>query len=78
MVISDAERCFRGNLTGLLCELVPNATLIALLVNPNTPESARTPHDLLEATHTITVFDIFQPESHGARRGTCHDSDNAR
>jgi putative ABC transport system substrate-binding protein len=32
---------------GLLHELVPNATLIALLVNPNTPESAHVPQDLL-------------------------------
>lgn len=38
---------------GLLHELVPNATLIALLVNPNTPESAHTPQDLLETTHTL-------------------------
>jgi putative tryptophan/tyrosine transport system substrate-binding protein len=42
-----------GKGLGLLCELVPKATLIALLVNPNTPESARTPHDLLEATRTL-------------------------
>jgi putative tryptophan/tyrosine transport system substrate-binding protein len=38
---------------GLLHELVPNATLIALLVNPNTPESARMPQDLLETTRTL-------------------------
>jgi putative ABC transport system substrate-binding protein len=38
---------------GLLHELVPNATLIALLVNPNTPESAHTPQDLLETTRTL-------------------------
>jgi putative tryptophan/tyrosine transport system substrate-binding protein len=38
---------------GLLHELVPNATLTALLVNPNTPESARVPQDLLETTRTL-------------------------
>jgi putative tryptophan/tyrosine transport system substrate-binding protein len=39
---------------GLPHELVPNATLIALLVNPNTPESARTAEDLLEPrTHLV-------------------------
>jgi putative ABC transport system substrate-binding protein len=38
---------------GLLLELVPNAKLIGLLVNPNTPESARTPQDLLETTRTL-------------------------
>jgi putative ABC transport system substrate-binding protein len=38
---------------GLLHELVPNATLIGLLVNPDTPESAHTPQDLLETTRTF-------------------------
>jgi putative tryptophan/tyrosine transport system substrate-binding protein len=38
---------------GLLYELVPKATVIALLVNPNTPESAHTPQDLLETTRTL-------------------------
>jgi putative tryptophan/tyrosine transport system substrate-binding protein len=38
---------------GLLHELVPNATLIGLLVNPDTPESAHTPQDLLETTRTL-------------------------
>jgi putative ABC transport system substrate-binding protein len=42
-----------GKGLGLLCELVPNATLIALLVNPNTPESARMPDDLRETTRTL-------------------------
>jgi putative ABC transport system substrate-binding protein len=38
---------------GLLHELVPNATLVGLLVNPDTPESAHTPQDLLETTRTF-------------------------
>ena len=42
-----------GKGLGLLHELVPKATLIALLVNPNTPESARTPSDLLETTRAL-------------------------
>jgi putative tryptophan/tyrosine transport system substrate-binding protein len=42
-----------GKGLGLLCELIPNATLIALLVNPNTPESARTPDDLRETTRML-------------------------
>jgi len=35
-----------GKALGLLQELVPNAAVIALLVNPKTPESARTVSDL--------------------------------
>jgi putative ABC transport system substrate-binding protein len=42
-----------GKNFGLLRELVPNATLIALLVNPNQPESARMLQDLLETTRTL-------------------------
>src|SRR5437764_8553905 len=38
---------------GLLQELVPDASLVGLLVNPNTPESAHTPQDLQETTHTL-------------------------
>jgi ABC-type uncharacterized transport system substrate-binding protein len=38
---------------GLLHELVPNATVIALLVNPNTPESVHTPQDLVDITRTL-------------------------
>jgi putative ABC transport system substrate-binding protein len=38
---------------GLLHELVPNATLIGLLVNPNTPESAHPHQDLLETMRTL-------------------------
>jgi putative tryptophan/tyrosine transport system substrate-binding protein len=38
---------------GMLHELVPNATVIALMVNPNTPESAHTPHDTQEAARTL-------------------------
>jgi putative ABC transport system substrate-binding protein len=38
---------------GLLHELVPNAAVIALMVNPNTPESAHTPRDVQEAARTL-------------------------
>ena len=39
---------------GLLHELVPNATLIALLTNPKLPESARIPTDALEAARGLS------------------------
>jgi len=42
-----------GKGLGLLHELVPNVSVIALLVNPNTPESARTPHDMQEAARML-------------------------
>src|SRR5215831_16954347 len=35
---------------GLLHELIPNATIVAFLSNPNNPESARQPAELQEAT----------------------------
>jgi hypothetical protein len=38
---------------GLLHELVPNATIVALLVNPNNPESARQPAELQNAARAI-------------------------
>ena len=38
---------------GLLHELVPNAAVIALLVNPKLPESARTVSDAQEAARTL-------------------------
>src|SRR5262249_17006055 len=38
---------------GLLHELVPNATIVALLINPDNPESARQPAELLNAAHAI-------------------------
>src|SRR6516162_2360267 len=38
---------------GLLHELVPNATIVALLTNPNNPESARQPTELQEAARAI-------------------------
>jgi ABC transporter substrate binding protein len=38
---------------GLLQELVPNAALVALLVNPQLPESARTISDTQEAARTL-------------------------
>src|SRR5262245_9038614 len=38
---------------GLLHELVPNATMVALLINPNNPESARQPAELQNAAHAM-------------------------
>ena len=38
---------------GLLHELVPNATIVALLINPNNPESARQPAELQDAARAI-------------------------
>ena len=38
---------------GLLHELVPNATIVAFLSNPNNPESARQPAELQEAARAI-------------------------
>ena len=38
---------------GLLHELVPNATIVALLINPNNPESVRQPGELQEAARAI-------------------------
>ena len=38
---------------GLLHELVPNATIVALLINPNNPESVRQPAELQHAARAI-------------------------
>jgi putative ABC transport system substrate-binding protein len=38
---------------GLLHELVPNAAVIALMVNPSNPESERSPRDAQEAARTL-------------------------
>jgi putative ABC transport system substrate-binding protein len=38
---------------GLLHELVPNATIVALLINPNNPESVRQPAELQHAGRAI-------------------------
>jgi len=38
---------------GLLHELVPNATIVAFLSNPNNPESARQPAELQDAARAI-------------------------
>ena len=38
---------------GLLHELVPNVTIVALLINPNNPESVRQPAELQEAVRVI-------------------------
>jgi putative tryptophan/tyrosine transport system substrate-binding protein len=42
-----------GKALGLLLELVPNAGLIAVLVNPKLPESTRTQSDAHEAAHNL-------------------------
>jgi ABC-type uncharacterized transport system substrate-binding protein len=42
-----------GKGLGLLLELVPNASLIALLVNPKLPETARTQSDADQAARTL-------------------------
>jgi ABC-type uncharacterized transport system substrate-binding protein len=42
-----------GKALGLLHELVPNAAVVALLVNPKLPESARTPSDAQEAARAL-------------------------
>jgi putative tryptophan/tyrosine transport system substrate-binding protein len=42
-----------GKGLGLLQEIVPNAALVALLVNPQLPESARTISDTQEAARTL-------------------------
>src|SRR5262249_15015078 len=38
---------------GLLHELVPSATVVGLMVNPNLPEAARTQNDAQEAARTL-------------------------
>jgi putative ABC transport system substrate-binding protein len=38
---------------GLLHELVPDATIVALLINPNNPESVRQPAELQDAARAI-------------------------
>ena len=38
---------------GLLHELVPNATIVALLINPNNPESVRQPAELQNAARAL-------------------------
>src|SRR4029453_19143981 len=38
---------------GLLHELVPNATIVALLINPDNPESARQPAELQETARAM-------------------------
>src|SRR5262245_34917573 len=38
---------------GLLHELVPNATIVALLINPNNPESVRQPAELQDAARAM-------------------------
>jgi putative tryptophan/tyrosine transport system substrate-binding protein len=40
---------------GLLHELVPNATIVALLINPDNPESVRQPAELQDAARTLAL-----------------------
>jgi len=42
-----------GKAMGLLDEIVPNVTVVALLVNPKLPEAARTVSDVQEAARTL-------------------------
>ena len=42
-----------GKALGLLDEIVPNVTVVALLVNPKLPEAARTVSHVQEAAHTL-------------------------
>jgi putative ABC transport system substrate-binding protein len=42
-----------GKALGLLDEIVPNVTVVALLVNPKLPEAARTVSDVQEAARTL-------------------------
>jgi putative ABC transport system substrate-binding protein len=42
-----------GKGLGLLYELVPNAAVIALIVNSKNPETARVPNDVQEAARTL-------------------------
>jgi ABC-type uncharacterized transport system substrate-binding protein len=42
-----------GKRLGLLCELVPNATTIALLLNPNNPAAASQRQDVQTAAHAL-------------------------
>jgi putative ABC transport system substrate-binding protein len=43
---------------GLLHELVPNATIVALLINPNNLESVRQPGELQEAARAIGLLQL--------------------
>jgi putative ABC transport system substrate-binding protein len=63
-----------GKGLGLLHEFVPNAALIALMVNPNLPESARTQSDTQEAARTLgrqlLVLNASTPSEIGAAFAT--------
>src|SRR5439155_26249078 len=50
--VSWFSNLLAGKGLGLLLELVPNAAVIGLLVNPNLPESARMQSDRREAART--------------------------
>ena len=51
--VSFSVPCSAAKALGLLHELVPDATVVALLVNPRLPESARTLSDAQEAARTL-------------------------
>jgi putative ABC transport system substrate-binding protein len=42
-----------GKGLGLLHEFIPNAAVVALIVNPKNPETARVPNDVQQAAHTL-------------------------
>jgi ABC-type uncharacterized transport system substrate-binding protein len=67
-----------GKGLGLLLELVPNAALIALLVNPKLPEGARTQDDAHEAARTFGKQLLILNAGTARRRCVCHHAPTAR
>jgi ABC-type uncharacterized transport system substrate-binding protein len=65
-----------GKGLGLLHELVPNAAVIALIVNPKNPETARVPSDVQEAAHTLGLQMIVLDNPATERDATWQPIDN--